>query len=792
MAGRCLRVALLQLYLLLVACTAATPEELMSEARAAMEAGELRTAEIHLKNLLQQDRNNAPARQLLAQLLLETGDVAGAEQSFRLALEAGADAATVGVPMLAALVAQLKYAEAIEFVSTHGLPTSPDQSADVAVLQGAAHRGLNQVERAIEVYRAALDTDPSALNVRTELAATLLAFGQGDEGRALLNAVLEQDPNFSAALLVRGRLEATSGQRAAAEATLQRVVELERPNAARSQRHLVAMTQLIEVQIALGKVDAAAANADAFLALNERNPFARFSKALVEIEQNALESAEQRLEALIADAPQYWPAHRLLGAINVRQEQFGQAMMFFRTAVTNDPADNAARLQLAELYIRQGDIDAARALMEGSPVAASDQLFFAFAAGASERAGLQEQAKQLFEQSEQRPPSDIQQVVGLSSLYAAAGEFDRAIRLLQTSSSQGGQGQQVSDYLLTLIHIRQGDLRAADEVAARLEQQQRETVWPLNLRGAIALMRSDFNAARTLFSRALELEPRNVTATLNMARLSAAENDSPRAERYFRQALEIDPAQPAALTGLAQLAMLRGDLPDAKALLERTPESPTRTQLEAELLVVEGRFDEAAQLFGQVYAVQPSEAVALRAYDSARRAGRDDADAQLKQWVAEHPEAPTANFALANAAIEKRELDVARRHYETVIARHPDHAVTLNNLAWVYGELKDSRAVSFGERAHAAAPDNPAIADTLGWLYVQFGDAMRGLPLVAQAATALPQDRDVQYHWAAALAETGDSARANEILGRVLANGGEFASRADAEQLMRQLSGPRP
>jgi putative PEP-CTERM system TPR-repeat lipoprotein len=786
MAGR-LRAAVLSACLGLAACTPATPDELLADARAAITAREYRTAEIHLKNLLQEQRDNATARQLLGDVLLATGDVAGAEQNYRLALGLGADAAAVDLSLLNALVAQLKFDAALELISSRGLPRGAGDTAEVAVLQGAAYRGLGQAERAVEVYRAALLTRPDAANVRTDLASTLLGLGQADAGRTLVTEVLNDEPDYAPALLLRGNLEATSGQTAAAEATFQRVVDLEPPGPLLSQRYLLAMAQLVEVQVALGKIDAAKANADAILALDPRNPLARHAKAVVELQEGDLASAEQRLEGLVAEAPAYWPAHRLLGVINIRQEQFGQATMYLRTAVNNNPADNAARLQLAELYIREGDVEAARELMEGSPVGRDNELFLAFAGGASRRAGLSDQASQYFDQSEQQAPTSLQQLVGLSNLYAAAGEFERAVRLLQSSNLRDGQSQDVSDYLLTLVHIRQGDLQSAEGVAARLQQRHADVAWPLNLSGTIALMRSDVGGARTLFTRAIELEPRDVPTILNLARVAVADNDAAKGEQYLQQALEVDPAQPMALLGLAQYAMGRRDFAAARTLLGRVPESPARARSEAELLVLEGRFDDAAQLLAQLFVLQPSEAIAMRAYEVARRAGRANADAQLRQWHADHPDAPATNFVLGSVAIEAGDRAEAERRFETVIAANPHHAATLNNLAWLYGERKDPRAIEIGVRALAAQPDNPAIADTLGWLHVQNGDAAHGLPLLAQAAAALPDERDIGYHWAVALADTGDSARAIEILQRLTADAVQFASRTDAERRLNEL-----
>ena len=94
------------LLLFLVACGQATPDQLLSDAKAAMAAGEIRTAEIHLKNLLQQQPDNADARLMLGQVSLEQGDFPTAEQTLKRALESGADPAAVQLPLLRSLAGQ--------------------------------------------------------------------------------------------------------------------------------------------------------------------------------------------------------------------------------------------------------------------------------------------------------------------------------------------------------------------------------------------------------------------------------------------------------------------------------------------------------------------------------------------------------------------------------------------------------------------------------------------------------------------------------------------------------------
>ena len=789
MADSLPRLLLLALALLGAACSGPTSEELLDDARAAVAGGELRTAEIHLKNLLQREPDNATARALLGEVSLQLGDLAGAEQSLRRALALGTDAASLQLSLVRTLIGQRKFDEAAAQLAS-GPQLEGAARVEALSLEAAAQLGLGSREQAEAAYRAALRLDPRSALVRSELAALLLQSGRGEAGGTLIAEVLADEPDFVPALLLRADIDSAAGRAAAAETTLQRVVELERAKPAASGAYPVALARLIEVQLGLGKLDAAGASADTLLALAPRDPRARYAKAAVEVQQNDLDGAERRLEDLIADAPDYWTAYRLLGGINVEQDQTGQATMYLRTAVNNNPADSAARLLLAELYIREGNVEEAKRLIESSQAAGvGDGLFFAFAGRASQQAGLDEQAAQYFEQSEAALPEDARRLLGLSSIYVAAGEFERAVRVLQSTSFGDAQSELLRNYLLALVQVRQGNLGAADATARGLAEAQPAAAWPLNLRGTIALLDGRLDAARDLLGKALEIEPRDTAALMNAARVAAARNEREAAQRYLERVIEIDAGNAAAYVGLAELAAARRDFSRAQAWVERLALSPLRQRLEAELLAAQGRFDDAAVAFGRAFDAQPTADLAVRSYLVSARAGRPNPEAKLLAWNGNNPRDPTGNFMLGSVAIESGQNDAAVARYEAVLAVNPQHAPTLNNLAWLYSQRGDERALDYAERAYAAEPNNPAIADTLGWLHVQRGDAAKGLPLLAAAAEGLADDAEVQYHWGVALAETGDSAKALAALEEALAKGASFPGRDDAQLRAAALRG---
>jgi putative PEP-CTERM system TPR-repeat lipoprotein len=761
------------------ACAPPSPEELMSNARAALQAGEPRTAEIHLKNLLEREPTRRDARELLGEASLQTGDFAGAEHHFRTALELGAEPATVELSLLQAMFAQEKFSEVQQRIESMP-PLAGSERATQLGLLGAAEAKLRHFDRAAVAYEEALAVDPDSLPVRTELAAVRLDLGQAQAARSAIGEVLTVDPSFAPALLLRGLMEMREGRRAAARATFERVLALEHTRRNGAQ-YGTALARLAELHLAEHDLAAAGAAADELIELNPRVAVAIEIKARVEVEAGELDSAERRLESLIANNEHYWPAYVLLGLINANQGQLGQAEMYLRRAVNNNPSDVRSQVLLAELFIRRSDVDGARRLIDESP---GSSLMLALMGRASLEAGQRELAAEYFARSELSPPGTAQELVDVSSAYLAAGELERAIRVLEGASGDGGDNERLANYLLTFVQLRRGNLAAADATASRLDDQRPET---LNLRGTIAMRARDLSRARAFYEEALGIAPDYVPALLNLARVAVAQDKRPEAEVLLKKVIDIDPGQISAIFGMAQLTMVRGAYDEAEAWLDRAPESVLRRRLMGDLRFEQERFDVAAADYGVAYGLRPNVDLALRSFAALTKAGRANPETLLSAWSDEHPNDAQANFALGTVALERGERDVAARRYERVIEVEPRHFPALNNLAWIYSELGDPRALATAERAHELNSNDPSASDTLGWILLSRGDVGAALPLLEKSVADRPDNPEIRYHWAAALAKSGDPSRAVVELVALLDGYPEFASRGLASELLAEL-----
>ncbi len=783
---RLIYVVMASLSAALVACRAPTSEQLYAQAQAALAEDEPRTAEIHLKNLLEQSPNHLAARALLGELLVNAGDSVGAEHSLQQALALGADPAAVHLPLLRALLAQGKFTAVIERIAAGPTLTGEDEVTRL-IIAGSAHRALRDIGAAEAAYRAALELEPQSLLAKTDLAGLYVDSGRLAEARPVLEQVHTARADYVPAVLLLGRIDSLEGRLSEAERWFQEAVRLSTANG-QGGIHTVAMAQLVETQVAQGKLEEANANVDGLLALDARDLAAGYLKARIEVEQGDLDGAEQRLETVVAGAPAYWPAYTLLGRINAAQEQLGQAAMYLQAATSNNPLDAPARLLLAEVYVRQNNLDAARELFQSSgSLALSDGLVIALAGRSSLQEGRRDLAAEFFERSERTPPANVRELLDLSSIFVGAGEIDRAVRLLETSSFDLPESDQLIAYALTLVQLRRGDAGAAAATAARLAEQREPAAWLSTLRGTIATLANDLPAAQGFFDEALGLEPSNVPALLGLARVAVAQGRAAEGASHLRRVVELEPQHANAILVLAALAIDRGDFLEASSWLSSVPESAARLRLQGDLELQRKDYGSATAAYRRGFDLAPSADAAVRVYKSARLAGEDSPAAALSEYSAQNPRDPDANFALGSIALDAGDQAAAIARYEAVLAANPNHPAALNNLAWIYSERGDVRALDLATRARAVLPNDPSVADTLGWLHVRRGDAAEGLPLLEEAVRANPDHPEIRYHWAVALAETGNRSRAEQVLDSLLRDSAEFPSRTAAEERRSQL-----
>jgi Flp pilus assembly protein TadD len=155
---------------------------------------------------------------------------------------------------------------------------------------------------------------------------------------------------------------------------------------------------------------------------------------------------------------------------------------------------------------------------------------------------------------------------------------------------------------------------------------------------------------------------------------------------------------------------------------------------------------------------------AARALAGEPEAGMDDVTrTQFEKALAEYVdgqnfsgERPESNVNLANLALERGELETARRYFETARQRDPSFIPATVGLAQMLGGQGDgSAAEALLREATEKQPDSPDLAHALGLQLVRNGARQEALDYLQKAARLGTENPRFAYVYAVALHDTG-------------------------------------
>jgi predicted CXXCH cytochrome family protein len=242
--------------------------------------------------------------------------------------------------------------------------------------------------------------------------------------------------------------------------------------------------------------------------------------------------------------------------------------------------------------------------------------------------------------------------------------------------------------------------------------------------------------SREALVRYLDGTPLPIVAASAMARL--ARNPSPDALRAAARSLSsLEPLLRSAAVGVVGQA----DPQNRLRLLEPLLSDKSR-------LV---RMDAARALAGETESLM----------DAATRSQFENALAEYVDGQAFNSERPEANANLANLALERGDIDTARRYYETARQRDASFVPATVGLAQLLGSQGDAQAAeSMLREAEAKQPDSADIAHALGLLLVRAGARDEAIGFLQKAARLGPENPRFAYVYAVALHDTGSAEQA--------------------------------
>ena len=168
----------------------------------------------------------------------------------------------------------------------------------------------------------------------------------------------------------------------------------------------------------------------------------------------------------------------------------------------------------------------------------------------------------------------------------------------------------------------------------------------------------------------------------------------------------------------------------------------------------------------------------------------DEAMSAFERAVAADDTLAVAHLRLGMFDDQAGRKDAAIKRYRRVIELEPRNAMALNNLAYSLAVVKNQPAEArpFAERAVAAAPRDPRVLDTLGWIEHLLGNHQTAVKLLAGAARMAPRNAEIRLHTAFAVAAAGAPGAASSELQAALDLDPTLAKREDVQELRARLN----
>ena len=400
-------------------------------------------------------------------------------------------------------------------------------------------------------------------------------------------------------------------------------------------------------------------------------------------------------------------------------------------------------------------------------------------------------AKKVYEEFLEKNKDHLGALLALARLEAANNDHKSTVALLERA--RAAHPRAVAPRVeLAAFYLKTGQPQQASVIAFEAEKIAPNDPVVLEQVGAAQLANGEASSAVVTFTALARQQPVSVVARTGLGFASMRLKHFKEAAGYFRQALKLAPNRYEIMIALTE-SLRSGKNYDeairaARELQKAHPALPGGRMLEGDIRYEERKFAEALKLYEAAFEVDKSGELLVRAYQAQARAGdRAGALARLERWVKENPGDALPRSRLGEAMLLAGNYKAAAEHYLVLVEASPKDGLSLNNLAIALLQLNDPRALEFAERALKAAPTDPLVLDTYGWILVSRNRARDAIPYLDRAAAQLTAVPEVRYHLGAALAKAGEQGRAKRELERALAGGKPFPGINEAKSLLSQL-----
>lgn len=747
------------LVLAVLGCNSGSPEaqkaKHLERAASFLEKGQLHEALIEYMNVTKADPGNADAYYQMALIHLKLGGIANLQKAFAelsRTLELNKDNRD----------ARLKIGE-LYLVGNE--PAKAREQADLIL--------------------ASAPQDRDALAIR---GRSLINERRYQEGIVDLKKLLALDPTDPGAYIELSRAYFFANDLASAEDIL-------RQGLTANPSSLDLMLAMGDLHLSIGKPDQAESMFKRVIGIAPDNEPARLRLANLYQLTNKPTDAEAVLQQWAAAYPQDERPHLHLGDFFTSLGMQDKALAGYRQALQVNAASTIARDKLIALLLDLGKTDEAEPQIKSILAKnARDLSGRFFNARLSLVRGKVEEAVTLFQTlaNEETQFAPAHYFLGIAYLRnrqitQARGALTQAVKL--------NPAMPEARTALAELFLNEGSFDLALEHAQAAVQLNPRNIQAAFIAGNAYLRKGDFAKSKQVYEAIGKALPKEALVPYSLGLVARAEKNDSKAIAYFEEALSLKPSAIEPIVQIAAIKVAQGKPVEGRERLLRqmaaAPQSAQHENLLGELWLATRDMNQAERSFKKAIDLDNS---LLAAYMNLgqlyyQTEKMDQAAAEYQAVVDKEPQAIQAHMMLGIIHEQKREYEKAKARYEKILALNQKFAPAANNLAWLLVEQGGNLdvALNYAQTAREQQPNDPAIADTIGWLYYKKNAYVLAISLLKEAAEKLPTNPIVQFHLGMAQYKNGDRDGAKKSLQTALKLDRNFPGAQEAQQILSEL-----
>jgi tetratricopeptide (TPR) repeat protein len=670
---------------------------------------------------------------------------------------------------------QGRFGRALSFISKACELSTND--VDLHVKLGMIYLNLHAPKEAAEQALLILDKSPTNAEAPDILAESVVSRAELDRAQKRLEALSKQIGDTAPLELATGILDFAAGDSKGTEASLKRALVL-------NPKYGPAYYTLGNFYFSQNRVKEAEAAFKTAADLSPLRSPIRLSYANFKIQTGDLAEGKRLLQEITKQVPDYVPAWLREAEIALAEKRYGDCTGLLEQVLARDTDNFDALLIRGRMYLVQGqgpkavaEMERTAALYPRSPVV-QYYLALAHVTVSDTTKATADLNKALFLQ-----PKYPDATVLLAGLNISKGDAAAAISsLTQLIKQQPGMVQ--AYLLLANAYLVQKSPDQALDVYAKMAELFPQNPQVPFLTGMVLVEEKKTAAARKQFEKTLVLSPHSAVALEELVNLDIAENQ-------FTAALDRIKKESDEKAGIGQeLLLAKVHMARARNLASHG-DANAGADVKLDVPAAQDDVNQAETSLLKAIEIDPNRSTSyLILAQLYVAAGKEQAALDRLNGLVSRTNSIAAYMQMGSIYDALKKYPEARDAYEKALAANPNFGPAMNNLSYLYSErLNDvDKGYALAEKARELSPQDPATADTLGWILYKKGEYMRALGLLTESASKLTEEPEVQLHLGMVHYMLGEEGPARLALQQAARSPDDFPDKAEASRALAILA----